>query len=98
MALPMCDQFPTRPALALVPDSSTERPRPLAPRRLPASVYWFRRALAAAVLLLVLWASSLLASELQWTLNPENPAGATPPAPAYVMVGDTAFPVSADSR
>ena len=93
----MCDQFPTRPALALVPDSPVERSPSPAPRRLPASVYWFRRALVAAVLLLVLWASSLLAAELQWTLNPESPAGATPPAPAYVVVGDTALPVSADS-
>lgn len=98
MALPMCDQFPTRPALALVPDGPTERPRPPAARRLPASVYWFRRALAAAVLLLVLWVSSWLAAELRWSLNPENPAEASPPAPAYVVVGDTAFPVSADSR
>ena len=97
MALPMCDQFPNRPALALVPDRSDERPRPCAVRRLPASVYWFRRALVAAVLLLVLWASSLLAAELRWSLNPENPAGASQPAPAYVVVGDTALPVSADS-
>lgn len=66
--------------------------------RLPASVYWFRRALVVAVLLLVLWASSLLAAQLQWTLSPENPAGHSQPRPGYVIVGDTAVPVSPDGR
>lgn len=65
--------------------------------RLPAPVYWFRRALAAGVLLLVFWASSLLAGELRWTLTPEDPAADSPhPEAAYVIVGDTALRVGAD--
>ena len=66
--------------------------------RLPAPVYWFRRALAVGALLVLLWASSLLAAKLQWSLNPENPAGQIQPEPAYVIVGDTAVPLSPDGR
>ncbi len=98
MALPMCDQPHYRPVLALVPNcASASQPRPVM-ARLPAPVYWFRRALAVGVLLVLLWASSLLAAKLQWTLNPENPAGQIQPEPAYVIVGDTAVPLSPDGR
>lgn len=95
MALPMCDQVPARPALTLVTSCSSLRsPQPAAPR-LPAPVYWFRRALALAVLLLVLWASSLLAAKLHWSLSPESPVAGLPESgPAYVIVGDTALKVS----
>lgn len=96
MALPMFDQPMARPALVLVPDVRREPP---VSRRLPAQVYWFRRALAVAALFLVLWASSFLAAKLHWSLSPELPAaGLGPPEPAYVIVGDTALPVSSDSR
>ena len=98
MALPMCDQPPVRPALALVPNGPLPRHRPAVISRRPASVYWFRRALVVALLLLVLWASSLLAAKLQWTLSPENSAGHTQPRLGYVIVGDTALPVSPDGR
>ena len=94
MALPMCDQPPIRPALALVTSCPTQPRRPSVVPRLPASVYWFRRALAVAVLMLLLWASSLLASELHWSLSPESPAGQTQTEPGYVIVGDTALRVS----
>lgn len=98
MALPMCDQPHFRPVLALVPScASASQPRPVA-ARLPASVYWFRRALAVAVLLVLLWASSLLAAKLQWALNPENPSGHIQPESAYVIMGDTAVPLSPDGR
>lgn len=98
MALPMCDQPPTRPALALVSSCPSPPHRPSAALRLPAPVYWFRRALVAAALMLLLWASSLLATELRWSLSPESPAGLSQPAPAYVIVGDTALRVSSDGR
>ena len=96
MALPMFDQPLARPALVLVDDVRREPP---VSRRLPVQVYWVRRALAVSVLFLVLWASSLLATKLHWSLSPEAPAaGLGPPAPAYVIVGDTALPVSSDGR
>ena len=99
MALPMCDQPQARPALALISSCPSPRNRPPAALRLPASVYWFRRALAAAALLLLLWVSSLLAADLRWTLSPEDPAaGLSQHGPAYVIVGDTALPVSSDGR
>ena len=98
MALPMCDQPPTRPALALAPSGPSQRRRPSAVPRLPAPVYWFRRALGAAVLLLFLWASSLLAAELRWGLAPGDPATLNQPEPGYIIVGDTALRVSSDSR
>ena len=97
MALPMYDQPPARPALALVPSCPSEPPRRPVSVRLPAQVYWFRRALAVSALFLVLWASSFLAAKLHWSLSPEAPvAGLGPPEPAYVIVGDTAVPVSPD--
>ncbi len=95
MALPMFDQ-PTcnpplaGPALALVSDGSSPPSR----RPVPERVYWFRRVLVAALLLLFLWLSSLLASELRWTLSPQDPVGLSETAPAYVVVNDTAVPVS----
>lgn len=99
MALPMCDKPPTRPALVLVSSRPSAPQRLSAVPRLPAQVYWFRRALVVAVVLLLLWASSLLATELHWTLTPEDPAaGLSQPEPAYVIVGDTALRVSSDSR
>lgn len=99
MALPMCEQPPARPALALVASCPSEPPRRLVATRLPASVYWFRRALAVSALLLVLWASSFLAGKLQWSLSPEAPAAGLPQSePAYVIVGDTAMPLSLDGR
>ena len=92
----MFDQPAARPALVLVSDVRREPP---VARRLPAQVYWFRRALAVSALFLVLWASSFLAAKLQWSLSPEAPAaGLGPPEPAYVIVGDTALPVVSDSR
>lgn len=94
MALPMCDQPIVRPHLVLVADN---RDHPPVIRRLPAKVYWFRRALAAAALLLVLWVSSLLAAELHWSLSPESPTGLSQPDPAYVIVGETALRVSTAS-
>ena len=98
MALPMCDQPMARPALALVSNNPSQPHRPSAVRRLPDKVYWFRRALAAAALLLALWVSSLLAAELHWSLAPESPAGLSQAEPAYVIVGDTALRVSSDGR
>ena len=98
MALPICDQPTIRPALALVSNRPSEPSRVSCAPRLPASVYWFRRALAAAVLMLLLWASSLLASELHWTLSPEGSVGPSQPEPAYVILGDTALRVSSDGR
>lgn len=99
MALPIYDQPPVRPALTLVASCPSEPPRRPAATRLPASVYWFRRALAVAALFLVLWASSFLAGKLQWSLSPEAPAAGLPQSePAYVIVGDTAVPVSPDGR
>ena len=107
MALPMCDQplrqplcnqTLSRPALVLASDGPAPRHHPPVTARRPASVYWFRRALAVALLLSVLWASSLLANKLRWTLSPEVPAGHTPPGPSYVIVGDTALPVSPESQ
>lgn len=97
MALPMYDQPPVRPSLALVTSSPSELPcRPVS-SRLPAKVYWFRRGLAVSALFLVLWASSLLAAKLQWSLSPEAPAaGLSQSEPTYVIVGDTALPVSPD--
>ena len=96
MALPMFDQPVARPALVLVSDDCREPP---ASRRLPAQVYWFRRALAVSALFLVLWASSFLAAKLHWSLSPEGPAaGLGSSEPAYVIVGDTALPVASDSR
>ncbi len=98
MALPLYDHPQARPALALVPNGPPTRRRlPVTPRR-PASVYWFRRTLIAALFLLALWASSLLAAEFGWALSPENPAGHVQPQPGYVVVGDTALPVSPDGR
>ena len=99
MALPMCEQPPVRPPLTLVAGRLSEAPsRPVA-TRLPASVYWFRRALAVSVLFFVLWASSFLAGKLQWSLSPEGPAAGLPQSePAYVIVNDTALPVSPDGR
>ena len=94
----MCDQPPARPALALAPYDPLAQHRLSAVPRRPASVYWFRRALVVALLLLVLWTSSLLAAKLRWTLTPENPAGHAQPRPGYVVVGDTALPVSPDGR
>ena len=98
MALPMCDHPPSRPALALVPSGPASQHRSLVIPRRPAPVYWFRRALVVAVLLLMLWASSLLAAKLRWSLSPENAVGHTQPQPGYVIVGDTALPVSPDGR
>lgn len=98
MALPMYEQPPVRPTLTLVASCPAPLHRPPAMARRPAAVYWFRRALVAAVLLLLLWASSLLAAKLRWTLNPENPAGHAQVEPAYVIVGDTAMPLSSDGR
>lgn len=99
MALPMCEQLPVRPALTLVTGCPSESPRRLAATRLPASVYWFRRALAVSVLFLVLWASAFLAGKLQWSLSPEDPAAGLPQLePAYVIVDDTALRVSSDGR
>ena len=95
MALPMCDQPIARPALVLVSD---DRCYPLRATRLPAKVYWFRRALAAAVLLAVLWASSLLAAELHWSLSPESPVSYSQPEREYVVVGDTALRIESDDR
>lgn len=99
MALPMYDQPPVRPTLALVTGCPSEPPsRPVA-ARLPASVYWFRRALAVSVLFLVLWASSFLAGQLQWSLSPEGPAAGLPQSePAYVIVDDTALRVGSVGR
>ena len=98
MALPICDQPYVRPVLALVPNcANASQPRPVM-ARLPAPVYWFRRALAVGLLLAVLWVSSLLAAKLQWTLNPDYPTGLVQPQPAYVVVGDTALPLSPDGR
>ncbi|WP_419926712.1 hypothetical protein [Candidatus Poriferisocius sp.] len=92
----MFDQPLARPALALAPDYRPELP---ASRRLPAKVYWFRRALTVSALFLVLWASSLLAAKLHWSLSPEVPAaGLSQSEPAYVIVGDTALPVSSRGR
>jgi len=88
MTLPMYCQPPAVPRPVMH--------RPAVPR-LPAPVYWFRRVLAAGVLLLVFWASSLLAGELRWVLTPEDPVADLPhSAPAYVIVGDTALRVGAD--
>ena len=100
MALPMCDHPLARPALTLVADCPSEPSRRPVATRLPASVYWFRRALARRPpLLLVLWASSFLAGKLQWSLSPEAPVAGLPQSePAYVIVGDTAVPVSPDGR
>ncbi len=96
MALPMFDQPLARPALVLVSDDCRKPP---VVRRLPAKVYWFRRALAVSALFLVLWASSFLAAKLHWSLSPEAPAARLgSPEPAYVIVGDTALPVGSDSR
>lgn len=96
MALPMFDQPLARPALVLVSDDCRKPP---VVRRLPAKVYWFRRALAVSALFLVLWASSFLTAKLHWSLSPEAPAaGLGSPEPAYVIVGDTALPVGSDSR
>ena len=95
----MYDQPPVRPALTLVSGCPSEPPRRPAVARLPASVYWFRRALAVSVLFLVLWASSFLAGKLHWSLSPEAPAaGLSQTEPAYVVVGDTALRVSPDGR
>ena len=78
---------------------SDVRREPPVSRRLPVKVYWFRRALAVSALFLVLWASSLLAAKLQWSLSPEVPApGLGSPEPAYVIVGDIALPISSDSQ
>ena len=96
MALPMCDHPPAPPAMALVPSGPASRHHPSVIPRLPAPVYWFRRALVVAVLLLLLWASSLLAAKLGWSLSPESAAGHSQPQPGYVIVGDTAMPVSPD--
>lgn len=99
MALPMYDQHPVRPALTLVSGCPSEPPRRPVAARLPASVYWFRRALAVSVLLLVLWASAFLAGKLQWSLSPEAPAAGLPQSEsAYVVVDDTALRVSSDGR
>ena len=98
MALPMHEEPPVRPTLTLVASCPTPLHRPLAMARPPAAVYWFRRALLAGVLLLLLWASSLLAAKLRWTLNPENPVGHAQMEPAYVIVGDTAMPLSSYGR
>ena len=96
MALPMFDQPIAQPALVLVSDDCRELP---VSRRLPAKVYWFRRALLVSALFLVLWASSFLAAKLHWSLSPEVPAaGLSPSEPAYVIAGDTALPVSSISR
>ncbi len=96
MALPMFDQPVAQPALVLVTDDCCER---LVSRRLPAKVYWFRRALMVSALFLVLWASSFLAAKLHWSLSPEAPAaGLSQPEPAYVIVGDTAVPFGSVSR
>ncbi len=96
MAIPMFDQPMARPALVLVSDDFRESPLS---RRLPAKVYWFRRALTVSALFLFLWASSLLAAKLHWSLSPEAPAaGLSPLEPAYVIAGDTALPVSSASR
>lgn len=96
MALPMFDQPMAQPALVLVTDDHRERP---VSRRLPAKVYWFRRALMVSALFLVLWASSFLAAKLHWSLSPEAPvAGLSQPEPAYVIAGDTAVPVSSVRR
>lgn len=95
----MCDQSPARPTLTLVAGRPSEPPsRPVA-TRLPASVYRFRRALAVSALFLVLWASAFLAAKLQWSLSPEAPAAGLPQSePAYVIVDETALPVSPDGR
>ena len=99
MALPMCEQPPVRPALTLVSGCPTPRHHPPAVARLPASVYWFRRALAVSILFLVLWASAFLAGKLQWSLSPEGPAAGLPQSePAYVIVDDTALRVSSGGR
>ncbi|MYB10863.1 MAG: hypothetical protein F4Y28_12910 [Acidimicrobiia bacterium] len=99
MALPMCEQPPVRPTLTLVSSCPTPRHRPPAVARPPAAVFWFRRALVAAALLLFLWVSSLLAAKLQWSLSPEGPAAGLPQSePAYVIVDDTALRVSPDGR
>lgn len=96
MALPMFDQPMARPALVLVSDDRREPP---VSRRLPAKVYWFRRALAVSAVFLVLWASSFLSAKLHWSLSPEAPAaGLSPSGPAYVIAGDTALPVISDGR
>jgi hypothetical protein len=88
------------PALVLV---TNDRPEPPISRRLPAKVYWFRRALIVSGLFLFLWASSFLAAKLHWSLSPEAPAAGlsqSEPAyvPAYVIAGDTALPVSSAGR
>lgn len=99
MALPMCEQPPVRPALTLVASCSSEPPRRPVATRLPASVYWFRRALAVSALFLVLWASAFLAGKLQWSLSPEGPAAGLPQSePAYVIVDDTALRVNSGDR
>ena len=99
MALPMCEQPPVRPALALVASCPSEPSRRPGIARLPASVYWFRRGLAVSVLFLVLWASSFLAGKLHWSLSPEGPAaGLSQSEPAYVIVDDTALRVSSGGR
>ncbi|MCY3576173.1 MAG: hypothetical protein OXH53_02555 [bacterium] len=99
MALPMYDQPQVRPALTLVSDCPSQSPRRPVATRLPAPVYWFRRALAVSALFLVLWASSFAAGKLHWSLSPEAPAaGLSQSEPAYVIVGDTALRVSSDGR
>lgn len=104
MALPMFDQPMAQPALepALVLVTDDRREPPVS-RRLPAKVYWFRRALMVSAFFLFLWASSFLAAKLHWSLSPEAPAAGlsqSEPAyvPAYVIAGDTALPVSSVNR
>ena len=99
MTLPMYRQSPVRPALTLVAGCPSGPPRRPAVARLPASVYWFRRALAVSALFLVLWASSFLAGKLHWSLSPEAPvSGLSQSEPSYVIMGDTAQRVSSDGR
>ncbi len=111
MALPMYRQTLSQPAYSQaalsqpgLPQPAVHRPLVAAPthrlavRPVPVAVYWFRRALAVGALLLVLWASALLAGHLGVTLNPDDPAGLSRPEPAFVIVGDTALPLNADDR
>ncbi len=98
MALPMYDQPSPRLSPTLVSSSPSPQHHPAEALRSPSAGYWFRRVLAAAILLLFLWISSLLAAEFRWAWASDDPAVLSRPAPAsvspaYVIVGDTALPV-----
>ncbi|WP_419917732.1 hypothetical protein [Candidatus Poriferisocius sp.] len=98
MALPLCEQPPTRFAPTLVSKVPAHQQSPSPAPRSPSAACWLRRALAAAGLLLFLWLSSLLAGQFQGALTLDDPAMLSRPAapqasPGYVIVGDTALPI-----